>query len=222
MGSGDLKENMKKVGMYSFTFLFWYWVIAFFLKSEYPIYNYSFNRRDAYEVVRDGLTLLAYFLAPVVAFLLFNDWRSQHSEIKNEEVTQDIWKLVDKISVLLNFSAYSPNSEEFHENSSKVYELIGNLDIQKDLLRLNNSGIEEYHKNLEELISLLRIFGESYRRAISANNIVSSKRLEGQTYKHSLKFKQELEDAIIYNREMTDIKSEINNIRSNLKPRYVK
>ncbi|AWL29216.1 hypothetical protein DJ533_11885 [Acinetobacter defluvii] len=85
MKINDLKKELKKVGMYIFTFFFGYLVIGFFLNSNYPTYQYSFNLIKAYEVLRDGLTLSAYFLAPAVAFVLFNDWREQHNKsVKND------------------------------------------------------------------------------------------------------------------------------------------
>lgn len=97
MVSNELKKTLEKLGIYFFTFFFLYLVVAFFLKSEYPIYNYTFNRKDAYEVLRDGLTLLAYYLAPAVAFILFDDWRHQYIAVKSDKMIDSLFDKVVKI-----------------------------------------------------------------------------------------------------------------------------
>ncbi|WP_368577739.1 hypothetical protein [Acinetobacter pittii] len=97
MDSTELYKKLKKVSIYIFSFFFWYLVIAFFLKSDYPIHNYTFNRKDAYEILRDGLTLSAYFLAPAVGLVLVSDWRAQHVELKIERLSEEIWALNRRI-----------------------------------------------------------------------------------------------------------------------------
>ena len=65
-------------------------VMAFFLKSNYPIYEYDFNRSVAYDVIKDALTLGAAFLAPVAAFVLFSDWRSEHKIKSTLQLLDDL------------------------------------------------------------------------------------------------------------------------------------
>lgn len=90
MQKKTLEEKIRLVGFWTFGGVFWYLVIAFFLKSNYPIYDYDFNRSVAYDVVRDALTLAAAFLAPVAAFVLFIDWKAQHKEVHNEKNSRQI------------------------------------------------------------------------------------------------------------------------------------
>ncbi|WP_252151137.1 hypothetical protein [Acinetobacter baumannii] len=71
MTKKSLNEKFKVIGFWIFAGIFWYLVIAFFLKSKYPIFNFSFNLDTAYDVLKDALTLAAAFLAPVAAFVLF-------------------------------------------------------------------------------------------------------------------------------------------------------
>lgn len=66
MKKKTLEEKIRLVGFWTFGGVFWYLVIAFFLKSNYLIYDYDFNRSVAYDVVRDALTLAAAFLVPVI------------------------------------------------------------------------------------------------------------------------------------------------------------
>ncbi|MFV5192796.1 hypothetical protein ACMXYY_11715, partial [Acinetobacter courvalinii] len=98
MATSKLKEKIKIVGFWTFGGIFWYLVVAFFLKSEYPILDFKFNLKDAYDVVKDALTLAAAFLAPVAAFILFNDWREQHVE-KRRELDSEM--IINRINILL-------------------------------------------------------------------------------------------------------------------------
>lgn len=102
MTKKTLEEKARLVGFWTFGFVFWYLLIAFFLKSSYPIYEYSFNRGDAYDAIKDALTLAAAFLAPVAAFVLFTDWRDQHRAIKNEKISLEIKTLLTKLNVFIN------------------------------------------------------------------------------------------------------------------------
>ncbi|MDR3027260.1 MAG: hypothetical protein LBV35_02245 [Acinetobacter sp.] len=119
MDNNQLNSKILKIGMWIFSFFFWYLVVAFFLKSNYPIYEQPFNRKEAYEALRDGLTLSAYFLAPAVALVLFSDWRSQHRAISNEnEVNQtliEIRELQNKINSV-TFELSFQKNQEIEEN----------------------------------------------------------------------------------------------------------
>lgn len=97
MKKTTLEEKIRQVGIWTFGGIFWYLVIAFFLKSNYPIYEYDFNRSVAYEVIKDALTLGAAFLAPVAAFVLFTDWKEQHRLIKNEVKIEEILLGIDSV-----------------------------------------------------------------------------------------------------------------------------
>ncbi|SCC70843.1 hypothetical protein [Acinetobacter albensis] len=98
MTKKTLEEKIKQVGFWTFGGIFWYLAIAFFLKSNYPIYDYDFNRSIAYDVIKDALTLAAAFLAPVAAFILFSDWRVQHIEKRKEQESEVI---LSRINILL-------------------------------------------------------------------------------------------------------------------------
>lgn len=97
MAKRTLEEKIKQVGFWTFGGVFWYFIIAFFLKSSYPIYEYNLDRSNAYDVIKDALTLAAAFLAPVAAFVLFTDWKEQHRSIKDEVKIQEILLGVDRV-----------------------------------------------------------------------------------------------------------------------------
>ena len=93
MAKKTLEEKIKQVGFWTFGGICWYLVIAFFLKSNYPIYEYNLDRSTAYDAIKDALTLAAAFLAPVAAFVLFSDWREQHIEKLLEQESSEIYAL---------------------------------------------------------------------------------------------------------------------------------
>ena len=144
MVSNELKKKLDKVGTYVSTFFFLYLVIAFFLKSEYPIYNYTFNRKDAYEVLRDGLTLLAYFLAPAVVIVAFSDWRTQHVEQKVERLSEEIWVLNRK--TIRKFYELQPMLETARTNIYKNQKNTLKYDIDEIVAKIYTLG---GHKNID-------------------------------------------------------------------------
>ncbi|PKF33412.1 hypothetical protein [Acinetobacter proteolyticus] len=87
MSKKTLKENVELIifclGLFCLTFL----ILGFVLKSDF---SKSFDSFIFYEVLRDSLTLTAYFLAPIAAFVLFNDWREQHKIIKSDKFYDEI------------------------------------------------------------------------------------------------------------------------------------
>ncbi|HFX6347943.1 TPA: hypothetical protein ACIFDL_002566 [Acinetobacter nosocomialis] len=97
MPNTELKGKIKIVGFWTFGGIFWYLVISFFLLSNYPLHNFSFNNQKAYEVLKDALSLAAAFLAPVAAFVLFDDWRTSHRLKINESEALEILKRVRNI-----------------------------------------------------------------------------------------------------------------------------
>ncbi|MFU0450902.1 hypothetical protein ACMZ5C_10670, partial [Acinetobacter baumannii] len=85
-----------------------YLLISFFILSSFPLHQYLLDKKLAYDVLKDSLTIGAAFLAPIAAFVLFNDWRVEYhikeqfnsiDEIKKilKEVETTIGKYVNRI-----------------------------------------------------------------------------------------------------------------------------
>ena len=85
-----LEEKLKLVCFWVFGGAFWYVVISYFLLSDYPIQNYPFDHKKAYDVLRDVLTVSAYFLAPGIAWALVTDWKDQHQAIERHNFFNDM------------------------------------------------------------------------------------------------------------------------------------
>ncbi|AVI33337.1 TPA: hypothetical protein ACNSTW_003880 [Acinetobacter baumannii] len=147
MTKKSLNEKFKVIGFWIFAGIFWYLVIAFFLKSKYPIFNFSFNLDTAYDVLKDALTLAAAFLAPVAAFVLFSNWREQHIEVEIEkggiELYERLMLIRNEISdiqseICFNFSENKKGLED--RLTISLWEKIFQVNLIKNRLRKRNKS----------------------------------------------------------------------------------
>lgn len=162
MKKKTLEEKIRLVGFWTFGGVFWYLVIAFFLKSNYPIYDYDFNRSVAYDVVRDALTLAAAFLAPVAAFVLFADWREQHREINQENQASKIYYKIELIFMrlkTLNFHLIETTSRNdlFYTNLEIEFSQI-NQQHQDLVIACNNAIVssESMHNFMKAAVQIIK------------------------------------------------------------------
>lgn len=159
MANIELKDKIKKVVFWTFGGVFCYLVISFFLLSDYPIQNFHFDHKKAYEVLKDALTIAAAFLAPVAAFILFTDWRSQHSAIKIEHTSEAIHKELNVLLNILHNSIKSLRNNIFNEDL--LTQELDSLDKQFNNLspyvfilekKRDDPKVNEYMEKLNELI----------------------------------------------------------------------
>ncbi|MDC4440240.1 hypothetical protein NQ662_10510 [Acinetobacter baumannii] len=80
-----------------------FWLCIFFLAFFIVgfILNNDLNKpivtKNLYEVIRDSFTLLAYFLAPAIGLVVFNDWRKEHVEKRLEIESETVIKELQQI-----------------------------------------------------------------------------------------------------------------------------
>lgn len=134
MAQVDLKEKIRRIWIWTIVGILIYLIVSFFIKSSYPITHHRFNLADAYEVVKDALTLAAAFLAPVAAFVLFNDWREQHKVVKIEN---DVEKIIQRIqdtnkTLLVLFNSICSGNKQDRNTYLKVFELKNEIYLQVD------------------------------------------------------------------------------------------
>ena len=153
MKKKTLEEKIKQVGFWTFGGIFWYLVIAFFLKSNYPIYDYDFNRSIAYDVIKDALTLAAAFLAPVAAFVLFIDWKAQHKEVHNEKNSRQIIYACDSCRASI-MSYGEVNFEQQYSNFMNNFFTLNTLIAEIYEIDQNSS---QFLKNAKEVSSQLNL-----------------------------------------------------------------
>lgn len=163
MQNNDLEEKLKKVIFNIFTFLFWYLVISFFLKSDYPLYENSFDTKVAYEILRDGLTLSAYFLAPAIAYVLFTDWRVQHKAIKADNFYDDLDLRVKEAyhianNMFLDITTRTKKSdflEKITNNTADLFTSIEQIRLRSIVFKHeHNQQGQEFMEHIKEILKL--------------------------------------------------------------------
>lgn len=179
MADKDLKDKIKIVGFWTFGGVFWYLVISFFLLSDYPIQNFGFDNKKAYEVLKDALTIAAAFLAPVAAFVLFDDWRTSHRLKNNEIEVLNILKRVRNIPFKVKNLAedigniyelgMTPETVALYEKkaidiASEILSEIGNINFsQKNFkdVEFHEKCLDFYSKNYKLITYIMMLF-DSY------------------------------------------------------------
>ncbi|WP_262449837.1 hypothetical protein [Acinetobacter pittii] len=180
MAERELKDKIKIVGFWTFGGVFWYLLISFFLLSDYPIQNYNFDHKKAYDVLKDSLTIAAAFLAPVAAFVLFDDWRTSHRLKNNESDVLNIlkrirnipFKVKDLAEDISNIYELGMTSESIALYENKAIEIAS--DILSEIGNINfsqkNFKDDEFHKKCLEfysenykLITYIMMLFDSYK-----------------------------------------------------------
>ncbi|ENW92755.1 hypothetical protein [Acinetobacter dispersus] len=163
MSTENLEQKIRKMTIwFSFLFIF-YLAIAFIFLGKYPYYIYDFNYEKAYEILKDSLTLLAAFLAPVAAFILFSDWRVNHRLVNNEAdvlgILKDLETSLEQIrtestNFLSNshFGFYDGALKNYDNWTSKNLNNLGQLN-SRVLFSRKSFKNTDFHDKCIELIS---------------------------------------------------------------------
>lgn len=156
-----LGQKIKKASFWMFSGFFLYLVVAFFLKSDYPFYEYPFNHKDAYEVIKDALTIIATVSAPLAAYVLYSDWKEPFYETIKDSVMTEIFDLVFYIQKDLYFLKLELSSTCINDFKDKNNYIFDNLiKLEHNLKRLERLGfskseyvikVNETLKNLKKL-----------------------------------------------------------------------
>ncbi|CRX64079.1 hypothetical protein [Acinetobacter baumannii] len=156
MAKDDLKVKIKRIWVWTIIGIVVYLIISFFLKSSYPITHHKFNLSEAYEVLKDTLTLAAGFLAPVAAFVLFSDWREQHVLINNEKISKEILNILDEFYDFYNLSFGSVlENDEFYKKQYLFFQKINYLAEKKAEINAKDQFAKDFLVRLKEIQILL-------------------------------------------------------------------
>ncbi|USA54593.1 hypothetical protein NDN13_05200 [Acinetobacter sp. C32I] len=130
-----------------------YFIIGFVLKVDL---SSQFNANAFYDVLNDSLTLLAYFLAPVTALLLFSDWRQQHASINNEQISKELLNILDEFNNFYNIQV--ENFEvvnNFYEFRSNFFQKLTSFSTKcSEINQIDDASIKfsETSKEIYELL----------------------------------------------------------------------
>lgn len=149
MVKDDLKVKIKMIWIWTIIGIGVFLIISFFLKSSYPISHYKFNLSDAYDVLKDALTLAAAFLAPIAALVVFNDWRETHARITNEKLSSEVIEIFREMNFITTkgYNEYANDKVLNKSDGEKISILL--KDLISKLSRINNVDEEaQEFKNL--------------------------------------------------------------------------
>lgn len=171
MTKKTLEEKIKQVGFWTFGGICGYLVIAFFLKSSYPIYEYNLDRSIAYDVIKDALTLAAAFLAPVAAFVLFSDWRVQHREKVQESFTSEIYFTLE--STQLKIRQFTEDFMNAYDRDIDFYnkvdeELMGIIKQSQELLVMSKNLVDTNNETTDFMKLAIKVIQKKIPRVISS------------------------------------------------------
>lgn len=146
-----LKHQIKNICFWFFCCFFGYLVISFFLLSDYPIQEHAFDHKKAYDVIKDALGLIAAFLAPVTAFVLFRDWRKEHALIKNEELSLEVQELLKSTYNNMTTLPHVYENEPYAKAVKRHFEYLMALNrLEKDLILHDETSLN-YLNDLKKI-----------------------------------------------------------------------
>ncbi|HBN5965815.1 TPA: hypothetical protein L3H12_002548 [Acinetobacter baumannii] len=169
MAKKSINEKIKNVGKWSICGVIGYLILAFILKSKYPISHYGFNQDNAYDVIKEALTLAAAFLAPIAAFLLFSDWREQHNKQVRNEFALKVFNQFENFSTKINQAGYTlldleiiiPKESSNFSDPDRIPLYLDNPIFTENgkLLKSYENQILAIHKEFNILLEKLRVHG---------------------------------------------------------------
>ncbi|MCS6738633.1 hypothetical protein NOM94_02010 [Acinetobacter baumannii] len=181
MTKDDLKVKIRRIWKWTFIGIIFFLFISFFLKSSYPITHHKFNFADAYDVLKDTLTLAAAFLAPVAAFVLFNDWRIQHNKAFKASFFLNLYKdyfeyrfqinnVMQDLKKILKSGYKADDLEDIEFNFKLASSRI--IQVMSDICEVVER--EEYEKEFMPLISDLNNKFEKIKNLIKLLYLIES------------------------------------------------
>lgn len=136
----------------------------------------NLDTKKAYDLLTTSLTLTAYFLGPIAAFLLFSDWREQHNKSVNANFFLKIYEgyfeyrfkinlVMSRINKLLSdgyttndlksaLSIFNDASDRMIQIMSDICEVVSREDYERDFFPLI-TDLQTKFKTIENLIELL-------------------------------------------------------------------
>ncbi len=223
-----LEDKIKRVGYFASAGVLCYLLISLLILSSYPLHHYLLDKKLAYDVLKDGLTLGAAFLAPIAAFVLFNDWKEDHRVKKRELYFIETYKLLESLFMDLKLlyyksiveNIYTQEKVDFLESEFEKFQ----VNLKEAVLFINNIHVDspilfEFVNKVTHIIqyefaSLIAEIGMSY----GINKIISFP----NNYKELFIDNETVEDFVIRYVEFriqmndNDLENQISNIREKI------
>lgn len=166
MANKNLNKKIVDAVFWTSIFLLVYLIVGFLLGSSWLSKGLTFD--ESYNLLKDALSITAAFLAPVAAFVLFSDWRSEHKGKSTLQLISELEGLTFGIKNGLGFY----NAKIVKEKAVITGEFSGKADHQNllwQLIELKRASSKLLVKNNE--IDALKALIDNFRElAIKALN----------------------------------------------------
>ncbi|WP_373350918.1 hypothetical protein [Acinetobacter bereziniae] len=142
-----------------------FFIIGAILKSDGP----KLDVNKIYELTKDTLSFFAAFVGPVIAYVLFNDWRGEHVEKKLEADSESIFKNINEIYLKLFEVRMSICKEiTLEENEGLRINMIMEL-LTIELMRIRNF-INLLKEEKQETLSFIELSKAIVKSLDEVNN----------------------------------------------------
>ena len=157
MSKKPLKEKIILICWWALGLTILYFLIGAWLISDGP----KFDPTKTYNLLKDTLTLGAAFLAPVVAFVLFSDWREPYLAEKTDEIQTTIYALEFEIRkqlhlMRMDYLQLKSLHEDFRSKDLELFEKLNTFKNNIKRLQRLGFGESEYYLNSNKLHNLFR------------------------------------------------------------------
>lgn len=166
MAKKTLNKKIVDAVFWTSIFLVMYLIVGFLLGSSWLSKGLTFS--ESYDLLKDGLSITAAFLAPVAAFVLFSDWREQHVERQLDEIARSIILNVQDTYSVINLSQFEGVGMTFKGNRYSKKQSIEDMfeALRKNIDEMNRLKIDTYElaaylhdfkKTIEYLDAMIKI-----------------------------------------------------------------
>lgn len=159
MKDKTLQEKIKDLLFWTVVFFILYMIIAYLLESSWL--KEIRKLENLYEILKDGLTISAAFLAPASAFLLFSNWREQYNAQFIDKTLIDLMIQLKDMNILLNRKGYDLKDNLFNNILKSTYEIRFDLDYTETVLKIYPKYIDEdFIENIKQFKEISKVLDD--------------------------------------------------------------
>lgn len=154
-----LEKKLKRVCFWIIGGAFLYAALSYFLLNNYSFQHSPLTSQNAYDLLKDTLTISAYFLAPGIAWALVTDWKDQHQAIERHNFINEMdFQLHELYRISEDFYLEITQRTISNENietqwRNKAFQIFGEVNKVNNKYRsIEIQNSTAFMKQAEELI----------------------------------------------------------------------
>lgn len=154
-----LEKKLKRVCFWIIGGAFLYAALSYFLLNNYSFQHNPLTSKNAYDLLKDTLTISAYFLAPGIAWALVTDWKEQHQAIEQYNFINEIDFQLNElyrisVDLFLEMTQRTIKFDDFEiqwrNNAFKIFGEVNKVDNKFRSIKIQNPNA--FMKQTEELL----------------------------------------------------------------------